>query len=205
MTAQHGKTPLPRFRRTVRRAVAGAVALALSGCASNPLAGHAINKISEGWYTWGNVKTEVVSDPAAPGGKFQRVAVQAKPANPWEAGVVVTLTKPVKKGDVIVFAFWARADVLPQGNDFIDLAGHVGESGPSPVAITPEAGFLLSKKWKLFHSSGTVERDIPGGKAGGSIVLGADVQTIDFGPVYISDFGPGFDVSKLWQLKAADR
>ncbi len=177
-------------------------ALALSGCAGDRLAEHAVNTISEGWYTWGNVKAEVVTDASAPGGKYQRVAVPVKPANWWDDGVVATVVKPVRKVDVIVFAFWARAEALPGGNDFIELSGRVAQSGPSPAALTPEANFLLSRQWKLFYSSGTAEQDVAGGTAGGSMIIGSDVQTIDFGPVYISDFGPKFDVSKLKQLKA---
>lgn len=193
------------FRHALVPIIVGIAALALSGCADDRLATHAVNNLSEGWYTWGKVKNEVVQDPAAPGGKFQRISVPVIPAEPWEDGVVVTVTQPVKKGDVVVFAFWARADVLPAGDDFIQLSGRVSEQGPPVADMTPETTFLISRKWQLFHASGTAGKDFAAGKSGGAIVIGGDVQTIDFGPVYISDFGPGFDVSKLRELKAAER
>ena len=124
--------------RALKRAFVVVVLVALYGCAGDELAKHAINNMSEGWYTWGNVKTEALKDPTVQGGKFQRIAVPTKPAQPWDDGVVVAIVRPIKKGDVIVFAFWARAKGLPEGDDFIQLYGRVFQHDPPQASITPE-------------------------------------------------------------------
>lgn len=188
------------FPRALTSIVAVIMAVTVSGCAGDPLARHAVNKISDGWYTWGNVKTAVVKDRSAPGGRFQRVVIPVKPAQPWDDGVGAIVTKPLKKGDVIVYAFWARAETLPGGNDFAQVWTRVFEQAPPQASITPETSFLIGRQWKLFHSTGSADKDYPAGKVSAGMVIGGDAQTLDFGPLYISDFGPDFDPAKL-QLK----
>jgi hypothetical protein len=190
------------------RAILGTLAiiasLALCGCAGADLADRAVNNPAEGWYTWGTKKAEVVTDAKVEGGKARRVLVAPKPANAWDAGVVAPVVKPVKKGDVIVWAFWARAEVLPPGDDFTEISGRVYEDKQPSPTVVPQTTFLVGRKWKLFHASATAEKDYPANTISAGMVIGSDAQTLDFGPLYISDFGPGFDISKLPQLKSPD-
>ncbi len=157
----------------------------------------AINKPADMWGIWGHAKGKVVADPSVEGGMVERVTISPKPKNPWDIGGYVLITKPVKKGDVILFAFWARAAKLPAHNDFIGITGRVYQSAPPSKSVTPETQFLIGPKWKLYTSSGTADQDYPVGTLGCGMILGTGEQTIDFGPVYIVDFGPGYDLSKL--------
>ena len=49
-------------------------------------------------------------DPAVQGGKALRIVVRSKGANPWDAAVQTAITQPVKAGDELLFAFWARLE-----------------------------------------------------------------------------------------------
>lgn len=175
--------------------------LAMFGAAMLPasaedFAGKAINT-PDGWGVWGPAKVEVSSDASVEGGTVKRVIISPKPANPWDVGLYANITKPVQKGDVIVFAFWARAERPPAGNDFLDVWGRVYETAPPSVSVTPEQNFLIGKAWKLYYSAGTAAKDYPAGTLSCGMQMGTGDQIIDFGPVYVADFGPGYDVSRL--------
>ena len=47
-------------------------------------------------------------DPKVQGGKAIRIQVPGKGANAWDAAVTSPIGKPVKAGDRLVLAFWAR-------------------------------------------------------------------------------------------------
>ena len=49
-------------------------------------------------------------DPAVQGGKALRIVVRGKGANPWDVAVQTAITQPVKAGDQLLFAFWARLE-----------------------------------------------------------------------------------------------
>ena len=51
--------------------------------------------------------TSVVDDPKVPGGKALRIQAR-KVHNPWDAAVNSPVKLPVKAGDPLVLAFWAR-------------------------------------------------------------------------------------------------
>lgn len=165
--------------------------------ADDELARNALNTESWSWGIWGKATVIAVDDPHIAGGKAKRVVISPAPAKPWDIGAYVITNKPIKKGDVIVLAFWARAEKLPDGNDFIDIYGAVDDKQQESTKVVPETHFLVGKTWKLFVASGTADKDYAPGVLGGGIVLGSGEQTIDFGPVYISDFGPGYDTSTL--------
>src|SRR6186713_871819 len=49
-------------------------------------------------------------DPAVQGGKALRVVVRGKGANPWDVAVESAIAQPVKAGDQLLLAFWARLE-----------------------------------------------------------------------------------------------
>lgn len=159
----------------------------------------AINNPADSWGIWGTQKIQFMKDHKLPGGDFRRVTISPLPDKPWDIGGYVAITKPVKKGDVLLLAFWARAEKTPAGSDFIDVSGRIHESAPPSASITPETQFLIGREWKLYYASGTADKDYPVGALGCGMVLGTGVQTVDLGPAYIVDYGPGYDLTKLPQ------
>lgn len=185
------------FHRFALAALAMAAATVVPAAADDAWARKAINNPADSWGFWGQPKIELSADTALPGKNFRRVIISPLPDKPWDIGGYVVITKPVKKGDVLLLAFWARAVKVPAGSDFVELSGRIHESAPPEASVTPETQFLIGKGWKLFYASGTADKDYPVGTLGCSMLLGTGEQTIDLGQAYIVDYGPGYDPATL--------
>ena len=150
------------------------------------------------WTIWGTpVKANFVAAPTLKGGAAQRVTISPRPGKPWDVGTVTVINKPVKKGDVLVLMFWARAEKPPAGSDLVMVSGRIYENCPSGIGISPETSFLIGKQWKFYYVAGTANKDYPAKTLGAGMVLGTGEQVIDFGQVVIVDYGPGFDLNSL--------
>ncbi len=176
-------------------AMLGAMALT---AAADDAAQTLVNKPADFWGIWGPAKTDMVTDPGVQGGTAKRVAISPKPDHPWDVGAYAGIVKPVHKGDVLLLAFWARAEKPPAGNDFIELvaARIYGTASPN-AGVTPETSFLVGPQWKQYYESGTAMQDYPVGTLSVGMQLGSGDQIVDFGPVSVVDYGPGYDLSKL--------
>ncbi len=175
-------------------AMLGAVALT---AAADDTTQKPINNPAVSWGIWGPAKTDRVTDPGVQGGAAKRVAISPKPDKPWDVGAYANITKPVQKGDVLLLAFWARAETPPAGSDFVVLSGRIHENAPPNTGVTPETSFLVGRQWKEYYASGTATQDYPVGTLSVGMVLGTGEQVIDFGPVSVFDYGPGYDLSRL--------
>ncbi len=182
-------------RRAVITGLAVFGAVAFTAAAGN-LAAKVVNDPGSFWGVWGTAKTNFVAAPGLKGGAAERVTIP-KPNKPWDAGTYAAVTKPVKKGDVLVLMFWARAEKPPPGSDLILVTGRIYEAGPSGSPVSEEASFIIGRQWKLYYVSGTATKDYPVGTLSAGMILGTGDQVIDFGPVSILDFGPNYDISNL--------
>lgn len=182
-----------------RRVLAAGLAIraVMLGAAADDVAQRVVNDPGVFWGIWGKAKTDYISAPSLKGGAAQRVTISPRPNVPWDVGTYATITKPVKKDDVLVLTFWARSEKPPTGSDLIMVTGRIYEAGPSPNPISPETSFLIGKEWKFYYSIGTVARDYAAGALSAGMLLGTGEQVIEFGPVSVIDYGPGFDLSKL--------
>jgi hypothetical protein len=118
----------------------------------------------------------------------------AKGKNPWDAGANMAINKPLQKGDVLLIAFWAR--VVTPGRDTGTLA-NASVTGGSGETIT------ITSKWEMYYLSGVADADYKPGKANVGMQLAAEEQTVELGPVFVIDFGPNYDMSRLPHNKAA--
>lgn len=183
-------------KRTVAAGLITLGALTIAAGADD-IAQRAVSDPGAFWGIWGTASANFVSAPSLRGGAAQRVTIAPKPVRPWDVGTYTAITKPVKKGDVLVLMFWARAEKPPAGSDLIMVTGRIYEDGPNPNPISPETSFLIGKQWKFYYSIGTAAKDYPVGTLKAGMLLGTGEQVIEFGPVSIMDYGPGFDISKL--------
>jgi hypothetical protein len=190
---------LPPKAHKLLRAVTTALAVvwaAASGAAADEFTQRAVNNIGAFWSVWGGAKAAFVADRSQKSGAAQRVSV-LNPNKPWDAGTYAAVTKPVKKGDVLVLTFWARAEKPPPGSDLVMVSGRIYEAPPSGNGVSQETTFLIGKQWKAYYTTGIAGKDYPPGTLCAGMVLGTGDQVIDFGPVSILDMGPEYDVSKL--------
>ncbi len=149
------------------------------------------------WTIWGKAKTSYMADPRVKGGAAERVTISPKPNNPWDVGASIAITKPVRKGDVLLLMFWARAERPPAGSDLVMLSGRIYENGPSGAGVSQETTFLIGRQWQLYYANGTAAKDYPVGTLSAGMVLGAGDMVIDYGPVSVIDLGPNYNLDWL--------
>jgi hypothetical protein len=169
---------------------------AMPASADDALAQKAVNDTTA-WVVWGKATAAAVREDKSPFGVAQRVTISPMPERAWDSGVSSSNRKIVHKGDVLLLAFWASAHSPPAGSDFIQITARIFENVAPYTNLTPERYFLIGKEWKLFYVSGIADKDYLEDKLGGSLVLGTGDQVIDFGPVYLDNYGPNYDVTSL--------
>jgi hypothetical protein len=128
-------------------------------------------------------------DDSVQGGQALRIAVPGKSDQPYSIGVVSPITKPVKKGDQLVLAFWGRkvkgdAPTAKVANLQVSLAKE-----PYSTVFRGEAD--VGPEWKMFDVKGTADRDYAAGEIVATLHLATGNHTIDIGPVFLLNMGPG--------------
>lgn len=147
------------------------------------------------WNAWG-AKTKVRSDDTVEGGFALRVYAD-KGGNPWDASAAVAISKPIKKGDVLLAYFLARVEKAPEGRSTASLPAISIQMAGAPYTGLFSEPAEITGKWEKYYVSGVADRDYDAGQLNLTVQLAADKQVIDLGPVAIIDLGPNFDLSKL--------
>jgi len=127
-------------------------------------------------------------DPAVQGGKALRIVVRGKGANPWDVAVQTVIGQPVKAGDELLLAFWARLEEGEGGATTTVLPYRTQMSAAPYTAIftgTAEVG----PDWKLHEARGKVTADQAAGTLNASIHLATAVQTVELGPIFVVNLG----------------
>lgn len=160
----------------------------------------AINKPSANWQVYGaGQKTTPVKDKAVAGGGGMRVEVQTAGDQAWSIGAVQPITGKVSKGDVILVAFWAKAESVDGGPAEANIAAVRVQQAAAPYDAATQGSAKVVGDWRMYTVPGKASIDIPAGGANVSLHLGAARQTVVLGPVFVLDFGPDYDLSKLAQ------
>jgi hypothetical protein len=168
-------------------AAALACGWALPAAAQSDVEKQIINVPSPGSFTiYGlSEKPKLRKDAKVQGGQALRVAIPGKGANPYSIGLSAPISKPVKKGDKLVLAFWARFDQAEGSSVTIANASVQLATAPytaffgKPVEIGPE--------WKLYSVEGTADRDYAPGEISIAMHLATGKQVIDLGPIFLLD------------------
>ncbi|MCD2323673.1 hypothetical protein LQ953_06540 [Sphingomonas sp. IC-56] len=127
-------------------------------------------------------------DDSVQGGQALRIVVPGGSDKPYSIGVISPITKPVKKGDNLVLAFWGRkvkgdAPTAKVANLQVSLAKE-----PYSTVFRGEAE--VGPEWKMFDVKGTADRDYAAGEIVATLHLATGNHTIDIGPVFLLDMGP---------------
>ncbi len=136
-------------------------------------------------------------DPAVQAGKAMRVTVAKKGVNPYDSAAWDPIVKPVSKGDVILVAYWARAEEPPAGSETVSVPNVTVGLSKAPYTAFGEGPVSITRKWTMYYASGVADADYKAGKLVVNVQLGSDVQVVDLGPVFVLDFGPDYDRTKL--------
>ncbi len=149
------------------------------------------------WNVYGAGETHaLVKDATVKGGWALTVDVTGAGANPWDVQAGVSTLKPIKKGDVMLLAFWARSVTPPEGATVISIPANM-QMGHTPYTRIGEQTLDIGSEWKLYYVSGTAPVDLAAGEASGGVQLATGKQSIALGPIFMLDFGPDYDLSRL--------
>ncbi|MDP9423697.1 MAG: hypothetical protein M3Q19_12855 [Pseudomonadota bacterium] len=133
-------------------------------------------------------KAKLRDDPAVQGGKALRIPVAAKSQNAWEVSIASAVTKPIKAGDELLLAFWARLEKGEAGpTTTLPYAAIQMSSEPWTTVMAGSAD--IGPEWKLHEIRGKTDKDYTANSVGVTIQLATAKQTIDFGPIMVLNLG----------------
>ena len=164
--------------------LAALAALFLPVAASAQAADTLLNTPSANWNVYGPSQTHKgVRDKKVQGGGAMRVTLAAKPANAWDAGASNPIEKPIRKGDKLMLAVWAR---LESGDPAAstEIAAAIQRSS-APYAPIVSGRLTLTPEWRLVHIQGVAEADISAGGANIALSLGTAAHVVDLGPAFV--------------------
>lgn len=149
------------------------------------------------WWLIGNGQSHrMMKDQTIAGGYAFVVKTPAAGDNPWDVQAGVNTTQAVHTGDVLLLAFWARALATPPGQPAISVVADL-QQNHTPYTRLGEQTLTVGQGWKLYYVTGTAGSDFAPGEVAATVELATGAQEIALGPVFVRDFGPGYDLAKL--------
>ena len=167
-----------------------ALGCALAGLLLAPVAAQDLNIINDpGAPAVTGASGRLCDDANVQGGKALRVVVRGKGANPWDVAVETALTKPVKAGDELLFAFWARLEKGEGGAATSTLPFNGVQLSAAPYTTLFAGPAEITSEWKLLEVRGKADADHAAGTLKATIHLPTAAQTVDLGPILVVNLG----------------
>jgi hypothetical protein len=183
---------------------AGASAVAQPPAAPAPaapaggnLASKLINIPGTVWTVYGSGQTSTRLETAGPQNyPMVRATITQKGANPWDAGAVSPVAKPIAAGDTVLIAVYLRApnatDGQPVTLPFVGLSGSA-----APYATLVSDHVAITNQWKQYFVGGKAAQAAAANGAQVSVHLASAAQVVDLGPIRVFDLGPDVDPARL--------
>ena len=134
-------------------------------------------------------KPKIRKDEAVQGGQAVRINVPGKSDQAWTVAVASPITKPVKAGDRLVLAFWARLEKGDGGATSASLPYNSVQLAREPYSAVFGGPVTITPEWTLHEIDGTADKDYAAGDLVVSLHLATGKQTVDVGPVFVLDMG----------------
>src|SRR5688572_11883573 len=128
-------------------------------------------------------------DPGVQGGKALRVVVRGKGANPWDVAVESAISQPVKAGDQLLLAFWARLEKGEGGATATTLPYNAVQLSAAPYTALFSGPAEIGPEWKLHEVRGKADADRAAGTLKATIHLATGAQTVELGPIFVVNLG----------------
>ena len=149
-----------------------------------------INVPAPSAYRVDGTKGSIRKDEAVQGGKALRVDVPGKSEKAWSVAVANPIRKPVKAGDNLVVAFWARLAKGEGGATTASLPYNAVQLAAAPYTPLFTKAVEIGPEWKIYEIKGKADKDYPSDTLNVSIHLATGKQTIDLGPIFVLNMGP---------------
>lgn len=178
--------------------VAAPFAVAPFAASAQDLMSRSLNPpAADQWGSFGDGEShKLIKDDGVRGGWAYQVSASKPGQNPWAVQAGISTDRPVKSGDVILLAFWAKAVTPPAGAAAISAPAVIQEAA-APYTPIGQATLSVTPDWKLYYVTGTAQKNYPPQGLGVSVQLASAAQTVDLGPVFLLDYGQGYDVAHL--------
>lgn len=152
----------------------------------------------EAWSVTGADQKHVnVNTDAVPGGIALRIEVKRAANNNWDIGARQTVSGTIKKGDIVLLAYYARGvRAYNEANTAVITSSQI-ELSRTPYTSVAHGAARLSKDWTIYYVSGRADRHYASGEAQISLHLGAAQQTLELGPAFVFNFGPDINLRDL--------
>jgi hypothetical protein len=136
-----------------------------------------------------NVKAEGI-----PGDIAIRVKA-SKGVNPWARQATSPINGgTISEGDVIMVMAYLRAEQPAEGGSKLSLRVQLaGEPYTSAMEFTAP----LTTEWQSYCAHRVASATMPARQSNVNVHLATAEQVVDLGPVFVFNFGPGFDRAKL--------
>lgn len=153
---------------------------------------------AEGWKMYvSKQQSELEPVDQLPGGQAKPFTIMRVGKNVWDAGANAKTQVKVKKGDVIVGAFWLRATSMPEGTSELRLPIHLQQMG-KPYKQFSSGEAVVTSAWNQYFIHSTMPQKQSKGTMGLAVHLGGQPQSLEFGPVYLMNMGKGeFDPTTI--------
>ena len=154
-----------------------------------------INNDSNGTWTFqpATPKAKYFAVEGIPGGHAFRVKA-TKGVNPWDVQASSSIQGAINEGDVIMLLYYARAAEPAEGGS--SLTARVQLSG-APYTSALDMTSQITGEWKSYCAHRVASASLPEKKSNVSIHLATAKQVIELGPVFVFNFGNGYDQKKL--------
>jgi len=117
-----------------------------------------------------------------------------KGTNPWDVQASSPVQGAIDAGDAIMLVYYARAAEPAEGGS--SLTARV-QLNSAPYTSTLEFSAPITGEWKSYCAHRVATTTLPEKKGSVSIHLATARQVIELGPVFVFNFGKGFDRTKL--------
>jgi hypothetical protein len=118
----------------------------------------------------------------------------SKGVNPWDVQASSAIQGAINEGDVIMLMYYARAEEPAEGGS--TLTARIQLNAP-PWSSALEMTSKISEVWKYYCAHRVATTAMPEKKGSVSIHLATARQVIELGPVFVFNFGKGYDEKKL--------
>ena len=121
-------------------------------------------------------------------------AVTTVPTDVWNAGINLTTTQPVSKGDRLLLVFWARTIKAPNNTGMGNFEFMQNGTPWNKYATMPQR---VGTSWKMYMLPFQSAADLPAGSAKFSVEMGVNVQTLQVAGVNIINYKQEYPLSEL--------
>lgn len=128
-----------------------------------------------------------------PGGHAFRIKA-TKGVNPWDVQASSPVQGAINEGDVIMLLYYARAAEPAEGGSSLTARLQLNSA---PYTSTLDFTAPITGEWKSYCAHRVASATLPEKKGSVSIHLATAKQVIELGPVFVFNFGKGYDENRL--------